>query len=82
MKAHSQIALSKKIAFSAIIAALSVVLLYIGSISVLDLSAVVICALLTMLVVVEAGEKFAWLSVAVAGVLSLLLLPVKMLAVE
>ena len=71
-------ALSKKIAFSAIIAALSVVLLYIGSISVLDMSSVVICALLTMLVVVEAGEKFAWLAVLVTGVLSLLLLPVKL----
>ncbi|MBE6614756.1 MAG: hypothetical protein E7631_05570 [Ruminococcaceae bacterium] len=78
MKVHSQMALSKKIAFSAIIAALSVVLLYIGSISVLDMSSVVICALLTMLVVVEAGEKFAWLAVLVTGVLSLLLLPVKL----
>ncbi len=82
MKAHSQVALSRKIAFSAIIAALSVVFLYIGSVSVLDLSAVVVCALLTMLVVVEAGEKFAWLTAAVTGVLSLLLLPNKLLAVE
>lgn len=78
MKVHSQMALSKKIAFSAIAAALSVVLLYIGSISVLDMSAVVICALLTMLVVVEAGEKFAWLTVCVTGLLSFLLLPVKL----
>ena len=46
MKVHSQMALSKKIAFSAIIAALSVVFLYIGSISVLDMSSVVVCALL------------------------------------
>ena len=71
-------ALSKKIAFSAIIAALSVVFLYIGSISVLDMSSVVVCALLTMLVVVEAGEKFAWLAVFVTGPLSFLLLPVKL----
>lgn len=78
MKVHSQMALSKKIAFSAIIAALSVVFLYIGSISVLDMSSVVICALLTMLVVVEAGEKFAWLAVFVTGLLSFLLLPVKL----
>lgn len=81
MKVHSQMALSRKLAFSAIIAALSTVLLYVGSISVLDLSSVVICALLIMVVVVEAGEKFAWLTVLVTGVLSLLLLPVKLPAV-
>ncbi|MBR4959291.1 MAG: hypothetical protein IKY52_00160 [Clostridia bacterium] len=81
MKMHSQIPVSRKVAFSAILAALSVVLLYIGSISVLDLSSVVICALLTMLVMVEAGEKYAWLTVLVTGILSLLLLPVKLPAV-
>lgn len=81
MKAHSQIALSRKIAFSAVAAALSVVLMYIGSISVLDLSAIVLCALLTMAVVVETGEKFAWLTVFAAGVLSFLLLPLKLPAV-
>jgi hypothetical protein len=81
MKMHSQISVSRKIAFSAILAALSVVLLYIGSISVLDMSSVVICALLTMLAVVEAGEKYAWLTALVTGALSLLLLPVKLPAV-
>ena len=81
MKVHSQIALSKKIAFSAIITALTTVLMYIGSISVLDLSAIVICALLTMTVMVEAGEKFAWLTVLASGVLVFLLLPLKLPAV-
>ena len=81
MKIHSDIAPSKRLAFAAVNSALSVVLLYIGSISVLDMSSVVICALLTMLVVVEAGEKFAWLTAAVTGLLSFLLLPVKLPAV-
>lgn len=79
----SSLSLTRRLAFSAIIAALSVVFLYIGCLtSVLDLSSAALCALLTMLVVVEVGQKFAWLTVAVAGVLSLLLLPDKLVAVE
>jgi len=78
---HSSLAVSKRLAFAAIAAALSTVFLYIGSISVLDLSSVILCALLTMLTVVETGEKYGWLTACVTGVLSLLLLPVKLPAV-
>ena len=79
----SSLSLTRRLAFSAIIAALSVVFLYIGCLtSVLDLSAAALCALLTMLVVVEIGQRYAWLTVAVAGVLSMLLLPDKLVAVE
>lgn len=79
----SSLSLTRRLAFSAIIAALSVVFLYIGCLtSVLDLSAAALCALLTMLVVVEIGQRYAWLTVAVAGVLSLLVLPDKLVAVE
>ena len=72
---------SRRLAFAAVIAALTVIFLYIGSLTVLDMSAVVICALLTMLVVVESGSRTAWLTAAAAGVLALLLLPSKLLAV-
>jgi len=72
----------KRLVLCAILAALSVALLYIGGLSVLDLTAVVICSLVTMLVMVEAGGKFAWLTVLVTGVLALLLLPSKLLAIQ
>ncbi len=78
---NSKSALTKKLAFAAVMAGLSVVLLWLGSLSVLDLSSVVVCALLTMVLVVEAGARYAWLTTAVTTVLGLLLLPDKLLAV-
>ena len=71
---------AKPIAICGILAALCVVLLYIGSLTVFDLTAVVVCALITMVVVVELGNKYAWIMVCAAGVLSLVLVPVKLSA--
>ncbi len=77
----SSAAMTRKLAFAGIMAALSVVFLWLGSLSVLDLSSVVLCAMLTMVLVVEAGERYAWLTAAVTAILGLLLLPDKILAV-
>lgn len=70
----------KAVAVCGILVALCVVLLYLGSLTVFDLTAVVVCALITMLVVVELGNKYAWLVVCAAGVLSFVLLPSKLIA--
>jgi len=72
---------AKMLVFCGLMAALCTVLLYVGALSVFDLTAVVVCALITMLIVVEAGTRYAWLTVCAAGVLSLVLLPVKLPAV-
>jgi len=72
---------ARPIAICGILAALCVVLLYIGSLTVFDLTAVVVRALITRLVVVELGNKYAWIMVGAAGVLALILVPVKLSAV-
>jgi len=74
-------AITKQLVFCAIVAALSLIFLGVGSVTVLDLSAVVLCALATMVVFVECGRKLSWIMVAVTGLLALLLLPSKILAV-
>ncbi len=80
---HNKIGTAKRAAVCGIFGALCVVLLYFGSLSVFDLSAIVICALLTMVVKVEVGgNAWPWLYVAVTGGLALLLLPAKLAAVE
>ena len=48
----------------------------------LDLSVIVVCALMTMLLVVEVGVKMTWVYAAATSVLALLLLPSKLYAVE
>ena len=65
---------------SAILSAASVGLLYIGSLTVFDLSMILVCALVTMFLYVEAGRKFAGLYVAVTGLLCFILLPSKLMA--
>lgn len=69
---------AKKLAFAAILSALGVVLLYLGSvISVLDLTAVAFGSLLIMLSVMEVGGVYPYLIWLVTGALSLLLVPDK-----
>ena len=59
-------------------AALSFVLLYFGTSSgVLDMSAAVLCGLITVLLSIEAGTKLTSCAVAVCAVLSLVILPDK-----
>lgn len=73
---------TKKLAFSALMAALGVALMYVGALfEVLDLSTAAMASICVMLVLTELGARYAWLTYAVTGVLALLLLPVKMAAV-
>ena len=73
---------TKRIAISAMLSALGVVFLYLGSlIDVLDISMAVIASVCCIFAVIEFGGAFPWLIYAVTGVLSLLLLPRKEAAV-
>lgn len=69
---------TRRIAVSALLAALGVVLLLLGSfVQVLDLSMAVIASLTVVFAVIEMGGKYPMLIYAVTSVLALLLLPVK-----
>ena len=73
---------TKKLAFSAIIASLAVVFLYIGALfDVLDLSVAALASLCVLWVMVEFGTRWALSVYAVTSMLALLLLPVKLPAV-
>lgn len=66
----------------ALLSALSVVLLYFGSlVEVLDLSMAVLASLAVVVLVIERGGAYPWLIYAVTSMLSLLLLPNKFGAV-
>lgn len=69
---------TRRLTVSALLAALGVVLLLLGSfVQVLDLSMAAIASLLVVFAVIEIGGKYPMLIYAVTSVLSLLLLPVK-----
>ena len=69
---------SKKVALAAILCALSVLMLLLGSIlTVLDLTMVCMASLLVMLAVIEIGGGYPYLIWLVTGVLAVLLLPDK-----
>ncbi len=72
----------KKTALCGVFAALAVSVLYLGGLTVLDMTVLAVCALMTMVLVVEVGHGVTWLYVCVTGVLALLLLPNKLYAVE
>ena len=74
--------LTKKLALGGVMAALAVALLYLLGMTAFDLSVLVLCALMTMLVMVECGVKTTWIYAAVTAVLALLLLPSKLYAVQ
>ena len=70
---------TKRMAVLSMLAALSVALLYVGSvIEVLDISAAVLASLTCVFAVIEFGGGAPWLVYAVTSVLSLVLLPYKM----
>lgn len=72
---------TKKIALAAILSALGVIILLLGSIiTVLDLTAVAMASLLIMLAVIEIGGWYPYLVWLVTGLLSVLLLPSKFTA--
>ena len=69
---------TRRITVSAMIAALSTVILYFGSfIEVLDLTMAVISSLMTAVMVIEYGKGAPWCVFGVTSLLSLLLLPQK-----
>ena len=73
---------TRRLAISAILSALGVVILYLGAlVEVLDLSVAVIASFLCVLAVIEMGGAYPWLIYAVVSILSLVLLPVKTAAV-
>ena len=73
---------TKKLAFSAIVTALSVVFLYVGALfDVLDLSAAALASLCVLWVTVEFGARWALAVYAATALLALLLLPAKLPAV-
>ncbi len=73
---------TKKLAFSALMAALGVSFMYIGALlEVLDLSTAALASICVMLVLTELGMRYAWLTFAVTGVLSLIVLPTKFAAI-
>ncbi len=74
--------LTKKLALGGVMAALAVALLYLFGMTAFDLSVLVLCSLMTMLVMVECGTKVTWVYAAVTSVLALLLLPSKLYALE
>ncbi len=69
---------TKRLTVCAMLAALGVVLLWIGSIlEVAEISMAVVASLLCVIAVIEYGSASAWLVFAVTSVLSLILLPNK-----
>ena len=74
--------LTKKLALGGVMAALCIALLYLLGLTAFDLSVLVLCSLMTMLVMVECGVKVTWIYAAVTSVLALLLLPSKLYALE
>ena len=63
-------------------AALALALLYVGGITVLDLSVVLFCSMITMFVMIETGEKMTWTYFAATAFLAFLILPSKIYAIE
>ncbi len=74
--------LTKKLALGGVMSALCIALLYLLGLTAFDLSVLVLCSLMTMLVMVECGVKVTWIYAAVTSVLALLLLPSKLYALE
>jgi len=73
---------SKKVAVCAVLAALSVVLLFVGSASqILDLSCAAFASIIIMYIFIEIGGAWPYLTYAAVSLLSLLILPDKFAAV-
>lgn len=69
---------TKRLALAALMSALGVSVMYAGCLlEILDLSTAAVASMCVLLVLVETGERYAWLTYAVTGVLSLILLPIK-----
>ena len=70
--------LSKKLSFSAILSALAVIIMLLGSfIETLTLATAAVASVCVMIAVIELGKAYALLVYAVSSALAILLLPVK-----
>ena len=68
----------KRIVVSGVLVALSVIILYVGSMfQTLDLTMSAIVSLLVVVIVIEMGYKYAWFTYLATAILSVLLLPQK-----
>lgn len=73
---------TKRLALAALMSALGVAIMYAGCLfEILDLSTAAVASMCVLLVLVETGARYAWLTYAVCGVLSLILLPIKLAGV-
>ncbi len=70
------------VALCGVFAALAVVFLMIGGDTLVDLSILLVCALMTMILVVETGRRAVLIYAAVTSVLAAILLPNKLYAIE
>lgn len=79
---NSYTAKVRDLTLSALISALSVVFMYIGSvIEVLDLTAAMLASVLCVFIVIEVGGAWPYLTYATVSVISVLMLPNKFVAV-
>ena len=70
---------TRRLAVCAMLSALGVVVLYIGSlVEVLDISMAVVASVFAIFAVIEYGSASAWAIYAVTGIISLVLLPQKL----
>ena len=78
MKTNKEI---NKITFCALSAGICLVMMYVGYLSgVFDLSAIFVCGLITVVIMIEVKGMYPWLTAAVCTVLSFIMLPSKILA--
>lgn len=83
MKKSKQSRNTEKLALASLFAALCFVLMYFGTVTVVfDLCAVTVSALIIIISVIEIGGMYPWLIWVVCGVLYLLILPDKYVALE
>ena len=74
---------TKSIALSGVISALCFVVMYLAAVTdILDLSGMVLCSMIIIIAVIEIGKYYPWLIWLVAGVLCMVLLPKKDVALE
>ncbi|MBO5109908.1 MAG: hypothetical protein J6D21_04240 [Clostridia bacterium] len=74
---------TRALTLCAVMAALSIALMFLGSVlEVLDLCTVMLASFCTLFVFIRLGGSYAWTMYAVTGVLALLLLPSKGVALE
>lgn len=70
---------TKKLAFSGILVALCVVILFLGSFfTTIDLTLAALAGIILILAVIEMGDKWAWCIFAAASILAWLLIPSKL----